>query len=578
MKVVWHIARYEFKMQRRGLVFWLVALVLLAFWAVEVRPSIAQSAYTAVSPTPVWELIAGGGRIDAAAELQSALAVAPFSRYMAWHFADRIGLVAALFTGFLGVFVWQRDRRWHMEDVIHSRAVQPWQYAGGKYLGVVLTWGSILAPLAALQIGSTYLLARQLGLPFAWSDFAAPLFAWMGVTLLYATALVLLLSLLLRNSAGTLLLYFFYWGYAIVAYTMFQSAGTVQFLTYWLFRFDYGSSVTAYRIFQQRQPDVWLNRLLYAGLAMALVGLLVVAWQRLRERGVFLAPRRPMINEYVARVTHLRQASKLRALRYFSGSTIANGRFWRLPIPTTRENKGKVENKTTATLTFIHYQARLFPRRNLWLAPLLALLLPGFIYFPPGSEAARVYWALRMNETFMPLTGIILIAHLLSQEWEGGTADLWLVRAGSRIKLLLARLLLAALFLIAVLVLPFGVLYLTYVTFSWQEMFLVVLPPALFLGVLGMVSGLLSKSSALAFLVPLIYWFFEMTTKGVYTGPLYLFARTVYPCQDTAENCFRMFGNLPWLGNKAWLTLATLGLVLLAAGWLRRTGKAWRPR
>lgn len=136
---------------------------------------------------------------------------------------------------------------------------------------------------------------------------------------------------------------------------------------------------------------------------------------------------------------------------------------------------------------------------NLWIAPLIALLIPTFLYLPPGPE---------------------------------------------------------------------------YVHFDWGEMILVVYPPTLFLGVLGMAAGLVSKSSAIAFLVPLAYWFFEMSTKGDYTGIFYLFPRTSHVCMDAA-NCAAIESPFFWVASK-WLIIGvSAGLVMLSIWFLQRVGRAF---
>jgi ABC-type transport system involved in multi-copper enzyme maturation permease subunit len=199
-----------------------------------------------------------------------------------------MGLMSALFIGLLIAFVWGRDRNCEMLDVVNSRPVTSWQYVLGKYLGVVLTWGILVLLVVALGVGRTYQLARQFHLPFAWHDFTFPVVAWMWVSLLYGTAFVLAVSLLLRSSVGTLLVHLFYWAYSVMQLTMFQIASKSRFLSYWFFRFDAGMKPGTYTLIQRRQGDVLLNRLFYLGMTMTILVLVVLVFQRLRERGTLL--------------------------------------------------------------------------------------------------------------------------------------------------------------------------------------------------------------------------------------------------------------------------------------------------
>jgi pimeloyl-ACP methyl ester carboxylesterase len=91
--------------------------------------------------------------------------------------------------------------------------------------------------------------------------------------------------------------------------------------------------------------------------------------------------------------------------------------------------------------TLIWYQARLTWRLHIWIAPLVALLLPVFLFLPPGAYGERAFAALQIGERFAPLLGVLVFANLLSQEWEQSGADLWLARPVPRTGVLLARVL-----------------------------------------------------------------------------------------------------------------------------------------
>lgn len=227
-------------------------------------------------------------------------------------------------------------------------------------------------------------------------------------------------------------------------------------------------------------------------------------------------------------------------------------------------------------VTLIWYQARLTWRLHIWIAPLVALLLPVFLFLPPGAYGERTFATLQIGERFAPLLGVLVFANLLSQEWEQAGADLWLARPIPRSGVLLARVLVGGIWVLLALLPLYSVLYSTYVPFDWGEMLLVSLPPTLFLGVLGMTVGLLTRSSAVAFLVSIAYWVFEETTDGAYTGLLFLFARTVFPCDASIEACIRASADGPWLLSKLLLLGATALLVGVAVWRLERLGRPWR--
>jgi hypothetical protein len=150
MKTLWHIACYEWRMQWRSLTFWLVVLLIAAFTVSQLLPiSGTYIAYaTATEPVPM-PSPDGSVLVDQGAQARAALEVASLSSYLAWKFVDRVGLIMALGVGLLGAFVWQRDRRWEVVDLLHTQPVSSWHYVGGKCLGLVLTWGGLLLVLGA---------------------------------------------------------------------------------------------------------------------------------------------------------------------------------------------------------------------------------------------------------------------------------------------------------------------------------------------------------------------------------------------------------------------------------------------
>lgn len=544
MRALLAVSWYEVKLQWRSAIPWLLALGLLAFWWGDVRLSLGRFASYAVSSESIWQPAPGVGSVDRAAELQTALKLAPFSWYAARFWADLMGLALVLSAGFLSAFVWQQDQRWAISDVLLARPIPGWVYVLGKYLGVVMSWSLILGLVALASGGYVYWLTHRFGLSFRLADFLAPVFGWTGLSLLYGTALVLLLSLLLRDGVATLLVYFFYWTYPVSQLGMFRNAGPLEFLTYWLFRFNYFSSL-AYELIDQQQRNLALNRTLYAALTLLLLAGLGIVFARRRRQGTFLVQDKPW--------------SRLRAR---AAALLPS-------VPVRQPGRRPVVQAGWFT-----YQLRLIWRLNWWLAPLIALLVPLVMFLPPGPEWERRLWALRIGEQFLPVVGLLIWANLLSQEWENGTADLWLSRPVRRRRLLLARTALTAGYTLAAFSLPLVLLYLTYVRFRWVEMLLTVLPPAFFLGLLGVTVGIAAKHSTLAFLLPLLYWFFEMSTKGVYTGPFFLFARTGSPCPGSIESCLQwQQAGVVWLPSKLLLLVLSIGLLAATAWLLARAGR-----
>lgn len=287
MSNLWHIARYEWRMQWRSLTFWLVILLVAAFVVFELLPVpdtyIAYATATEPIPGPMRD---GNVIVDQAAQARAALEVASLSSYLAWKFVDRVGLIMALGLGLLGAFVWQRDRQWEVTELLHTRPMLPWQYVGGKYLGLVLTWGGLLLLLLLLVGGRAAWLTAQAGLPFVWADFLLPVVGVVCSTLLYGTALLLLLSLLLRNGVAALLLYVAYWVYSLTTLGGILEAAPLRRLTAWVLRFDVvGFNSDTYLLLQERMPALWWQRSLYLGLTLVLLLLTMLVYRRMWQYG-----------------------------------------------------------------------------------------------------------------------------------------------------------------------------------------------------------------------------------------------------------------------------------------------------
>jgi hypothetical protein len=283
MTTLWHIARYEWRMQWRSLTCWLVVLLGAAFVVAEVLPVsdryVQYATATESIPGPARD---GNVTVDRAAQARAALEVASFSSYLAWRVVDRVGLILALGLGLLGAFVWQRDRQCEVTELLHTRPVAPWQYVGGKYLGLVLTWGVLLLALVATIGGRAVWLAAQADLPFVWADFLLPVVGVVGSTLLYGTAVLLLLSLLLRNGVAALLLYVAYWMSSMTTLGGIVDIAPLRRMTAWLLRFDFVTfAPEPYLLLQEHLLALWWQRAGYLGLTVVLLVLTVGVYRHL---------------------------------------------------------------------------------------------------------------------------------------------------------------------------------------------------------------------------------------------------------------------------------------------------------
>lgn len=139
-------------------------------------------------------------------------------------------------------------------------------------------------------------------------------------------------------------------------------------------------------------------------------------------------------------------------------------------------------------------------------------------------EKAELFHIERIYEYMFPLVAIFVMSQLFAEELEPEVSR-WLMSLPFRSwKLLLYRYLLgmgmlAVLYLTGILIIHYSVLPISFHTFTYH-----VLPPALWLGHLAMLSSLIGRSDVIGLGVPMFYWVLETLTTGIMTGELYLFS------------------------------------------------------
>lgn len=190
-------------------------------------------------------------------------------------------------------------------------------------------------------------------------------------------------------------------------------------------------------------------------------------------------------------------------------------------------------------LRFVKYQVRTCWGPIHWACLAFVLLFP-VVFTPPalpGSAPAGApvgalvgtlagAYVLETTQVFLPLLGIAAMAGLASAEYEAGTSETVLTSPFSRAGLLLTRCGLALLYVSVLFAVVLGAYYargevsVEEAQLGWVS----TLIPAVYLGSLGLLVGLATRSTAPALLVPTGYWLMEVFTKGRYTGRLYLFS------------------------------------------------------
>ncbi|HYF76378.1 MAG TPA: ABC transporter permease subunit [Symbiobacteriaceae bacterium] len=125
-------------------------------------------------------------------------------------------------------------------------------------------------------------------------------------------------------------------------------------------------------------------------------------------------------------------------------------------------------------------------------------------------------------ELFWPVGAPVLMAALISREWEGGTAEVLFARPASRGALLAGRVLVAATLMLSVCLVGWGTQAALGEPVGLGAALKAVMPGALALGSVGLFTATITKNSAAGYLVPLAWWLIDWLTAGGYTGRFYL--------------------------------------------------------
>lgn len=216
---------------------------------------------------------------------------------------------------------------------------------------------------------------------------------------------------------------------------------------------------------------------------------------------------------------------------------------------------------------YVLQNAKILTGINWLVSPLLVSAIPLVIYFEPGDVFFRQFWAYKVAETFSPLLGALVGANIFSMEWDLKTSECWLAKFQSRRLLQGLRFLIISAAILVLLIYLLALINVFYVRVNIFEGIMTIFPPSILLANLGALSGLISQNTIVAYLVPILYWFMDFTTRGKFTGIFYLFSRSVSGCYS---NCEPAAGDLSWLQDKVAVLLlacclAGLSLILLSS-------------
>lgn len=133
-----------------------------------------------------------------------------FSFYFSRRYADRVSVFFNFVILFVFAFIFARDKKENMNEIIYSKPMKSIEYVYGKYLGAFIPILILLAIITASLDFFLYYKCTNLGLKFDVFDIIKYSFIWTLISILYSSSLITTLSIILKNGIAVIPIYIFY--------------------------------------------------------------------------------------------------------------------------------------------------------------------------------------------------------------------------------------------------------------------------------------------------------------------------------------------------------------------------------
>jgi len=435
----------------------------------------------------------------------------------AGYWADRVSLVGSLVAILTVPFALDRVRRQRVAPVEFSKPFEKLAYVVGKFMGAVLPLILIGVVSMSIHLVITMVTQQNISLTTAGVIYLKQAIFIAFPPLLYAASLTYCLSVYIRRPIIIIPLYLSY----LVTTTATQAAADA--------RFSWMSPIVRPEYFGGVIPTGWiptvlLHQIIYLSLSVGFLALAAHGFQRKR----------------------------------FMGNEISFEWRKRFRLPHLPRLSVKV--------------------RMLWGGHIVAALLMAFFAISntlsnPETDATLLAdYALFGLEFYLPVTGLLILAGVITRDKGVGTLDLVLTKPVNRWRLLLERLSPALAFYGIVCLFAIALLHGVYPSLPIPKALLTSLSTGIYLGLFGMTVANVTQSTLTGYGAGLIYWFLEAAFDGRFTAPFYLLI---------VSNQVHSAANEVWRNPAIWLPVK-VGLLVLAMwlfmlnGWLLDTGLARR--
>ncbi|MBW9153716.1 ABC transporter permease [Clostridium estertheticum] len=132
--------------------------------------------------------------------------------------------------------------------------------------------------------------------------------------------------------------------------------------------------------------------------------------------------------------------------------------------------------------------------------------------------------AAKICEQFIVMIGVVILVPIFTPEEDGNIKETINAKAISFVFVYIIRILIAVILLLSLIALFVNILICLGGTFTSGRLIMGTFVSALFLGGLGLFVASLTENVSIGYMIPIVYFVFDIMTKGIYTKNLFLFS------------------------------------------------------
>ncbi|MBU3175227.1 ABC transporter permease [Clostridium estertheticum] len=132
--------------------------------------------------------------------------------------------------------------------------------------------------------------------------------------------------------------------------------------------------------------------------------------------------------------------------------------------------------------------------------------------------------AAKICEQFIVIIGVVILVPIFTPEEDENIKETVNAKAISPIFVYMIRILLSVILLVSLIALFVNILIYLGGTFTSGRLIMGTFVSALFLGGLGLFVASLTENVSIGYMIPIVYFVFNIMTKGIYTKNLFLFS------------------------------------------------------